>query len=408
LSVRSKQKPGGFEEPYQSIIRRQIGKSKIRKMKPQTPLLRVGDPAPWFRLPTQNKADFFLRSNAGKPIILFFYAQDEIPACQEIACRFRDLMPIFNQSDVRVFSISSNLPESRLKFSQDHHLPFTLLSDSNLAVSIKYGVCSLDENDPSSVSYHRTAFLLDSNLRILKIYPLANLEEAINKLLADIPVLIRREELRAIQMQAPVLLIPNVLDLKFCRYLIEIWETRGNSESGFMKQDGEKTVGYLDPSHKLRRDHFIEDKSLINHIDSLMQRRVFPEIKQAFQFEVNRRESYKIACYDAKDGGYFRPHRDNTTPGTAHRRFAMTINLNVEEYEGGFLRFSEHSPHLYKPDTGSAIIFSCSLMHEATDVTAGRRFALLAFFYNTQDAESRQKYEDRVQNNYEQVIRVQP
>jgi peroxiredoxin/predicted 2-oxoglutarate/Fe(II)-dependent dioxygenase YbiX len=376
-------------------------------MKPQTPLLRVGDPAPWFRLPTQNKGDFFLRNNAGKPILLLFYALDEIPACREIACRFRDLMPILNQSNLRVFSISSDQPESRLIFAQTHNIPFSLLCDCKFEVSLKYRVCSSADSEHSTLSYLRTAFLLDSNQRILGIYPLNNLEEAIQKLLGDLQVLIRREEPRHMQMQAPVLLIPNVLDLKFCRYLMEIWETQGNSESGFMKRDGEKTVGYLDPSHKRRRDHFVQDLALINQIDFLMQRRVFPEIKHAFQFEVSRRESYKIACYNAEEGGYFRPHRDNTTPGTAHRRFAMTINLNVEEYVGGFLRFPEHCLHLYKPDTGSAIIFSCSLMHEATDITAGRRFALLSFFYGDKDAQARQVYEKKAQNNYEQVIRVE-
>jgi predicted 2-oxoglutarate/Fe(II)-dependent dioxygenase YbiX len=85
----------------------------------------------------------------------------------------------------------------------------------------------------------------------------------------------------------------------------------------------------------------------------------------------------------------------------------MTINLNVEEYVGGFLRFPEQCLHLYKPDTGSAIIFSCSLMHEATDITAGRRFALLSFFYGDKDAQARQVYEKKAQNNYEQVIRVE-
>ncbi len=376
-------------------------------MKPQTPLLRVGDPAPLFRVPTQDQVNFFLRSNAGKPILLLFYASDQIPACREIACRFRDLMPMFNQSDVRVFSISSDLPESRQNFAQTYNIPFTLLSDIKFQVSLAYGVCSVGENDPSNLAYLRTAFLLDTNLKILGMYPLNQLEEAIQKLLGDLKVLIRREEPRHISMQAPVLLIPNVLNHNFCRKLIEIWETQGNSESGFMRQDGEKTVGYIDPSHKQRRDHFVEDQTLLNHIDYLMRRRIFPEIKQAFQFEINRREAYKIACYNSESGGYFRPHRDNTTPGTAHRRFAMTINLNVEEYEGGFLRFPEHCPHFYKPDTGSAIIFSCSLMHEATDVTAGRRFALLSFFYGDKDSQARQAYESRVQNNYENVIRVQ-
>src|SRR3546814_20819717 len=74
---------------------------------------------------------------------------------------------------------------------------------------------------------------------------------------------------------------------------------------------------------------------------------------------------------------YFRPHRDNTTKGTAHRRFAVTLNLNADEFEGGELRFPEFGPHLYKPPTGGAVVFSCSLLHEAMPVTKGRRYVFL-------------------------------
>ena len=135
-----------------------------------------------------------------------------------------------------------------------------------------------------------------------------------------------------------------------------------------------------------------------------MQRRIFPEIKKAFDYDASRREEYKIACYDASRGGYFRAHRDNTTPGTAHRKFAMTLNLNAEEYAGGYLRFPEYGPHVYKPSTGSAVIFSCSLLHEATDVTAGRRFALLSFFYGEVEGTMREAYEKRFGNNKEVII----
>ena len=64
----------------------------------------------------------------------------------------------------------------------------------------------------------------------------------------------------------------------------------------------------------------------------------------------------------------------------------MTLNLNVGEYKGGFLRFPEYAPHGYKGDSGTAIIFSCSLLHEATPVFSGQRFALLSFFYGDEDA----------------------
>jgi predicted 2-oxoglutarate/Fe(II)-dependent dioxygenase YbiX len=58
----------------------------------------------------------------------------------------------------------------------------------------------------------------------------------------------------------------------------------------------------------------------------------------------------------------------------------------VGEYTGGFLRFPEYAPHGYKGDSGTAIIFSCSVLHEATAVISGQRFALLSFFYGNEDA----------------------
>jgi predicted 2-oxoglutarate/Fe(II)-dependent dioxygenase YbiX len=97
-----------------------------------------------------------------------------------------------------------------------------------------------------------------------------------------------------------------------------------------------------------------------------------------------------VACYEAHNQGFFNRHRDNTTKGTAHRRFAMTLNLNTGEYDGGCLWFPEYGSQLYRPDIGEAVIFSCSLLHEATPVTNGRRFALLSFFYNDEDAKVRE------------------
>jgi predicted 2-oxoglutarate/Fe(II)-dependent dioxygenase YbiX len=66
----------------------------------------------------------------------------------------------------------------------------------------------------------------------------------------------------------------------------------------------------------------------------------------------------------------------------------MTLNLNAGEYEGGALRFPEYGPDLYSPATGDAVIFSCTLLHEAMPVTRGRRFVLLSFLF---DEESRRQ-----------------
>ncbi len=108
-----------------------------------------------------------------------------------------------------------------------------------------------------------------------------------------------------------------------------------------------------------------------------------------FRFRATRMERYLIACY-AAGAGHFRPHRDNTTMGTAHRQFAVTVNLN-DDFEGGDLRFPEFGPRTYRAPAGGAIIFSCSLLHEATPVTKGRRFAFLPFLYDEAAAKLREE-----------------
>jgi predicted 2-oxoglutarate/Fe(II)-dependent dioxygenase YbiX len=117
--------------------------------------------------------------------------------------------------------------------------------------------------------------------------------------------------------------------------------------------------------------------------------RLVPMIERGFQFRANRIERYNVACYDSASGGHFRAHRDNTTKGTAHRRIAVSINLNADEYEGGELSFPEFGPRLYHPPTGGAVVFSCSLLHQARRVTRGRRYAFLPFLYD--DAAARQR-----------------
>jgi predicted 2-oxoglutarate/Fe(II)-dependent dioxygenase YbiX len=96
---------------------------------------------------------------------------------------------------------------------------------------------------------------------------------------------------------------------------------------------------------------------------------------------VTHMERYIVACYSAEEGGHFRTHRDNTTKGTAHRRFAVSINLN-EDFDGGEIRFPEYGPKSFKPPVGGAVVFSCSLLHAVSKMTRGRRYAFLPFLYD--------------------------
>jgi predicted 2-oxoglutarate/Fe(II)-dependent dioxygenase YbiX len=204
-------------------------------------------------------------------------------------------------------------------------------------------------------------------------------------------------ELRQLQVSkpesvnAPVLTIPGVLCSKTCRQLIDLYETHGGRDSGFMRDENGVTVPKLDHSHKHRTDYNIEDEELLAILRQRLTSALHPMVLRAFQFDATRIERWLIARYDGEVGGHFRPHRDNTTKGTAHRKFACTINLNAEEYEGGDLCFPEFGQATYRAPTGGAVVFSCSLLHEARPVTKGKRYAFLPFLYDDAGARVREQ-----------------
>ena len=115
-----------------------------------------------------------------------------------------------------------------------------------------------------------------------------------------------------------------------------------------------------------------------------------PEIAKVHQFKVTRMERYLVGCYTAEDEAHFRPHRDNTTKGTAHRRFAVSVNLNCD-FDGGEVSFPEYGPRSLKPPPGGAVVFSCSLLHAVSRVTRGRRYAFLPFLYDEAAAKIREE-----------------
>lgn len=188
---------------------------------------------------------------------------------------------------------------------------------------------------------------------------------------------------------APVLIVERIFELSFCRTLIDYYNVVGSEESGVMSERGGHTVRQLDHSFKRRRDCSIEDRQLYEGATARINRRLVPMIRRVHQYDATCIERHIVARYAAEEGGFFRPHRDNTTKGTAHRRFAVTINLNAEDYRGGDLRFPEFGRQTYRAPTGGALVFSCSLLHEVLPMTKGMRYAYLPFLYGEQDAELR-------------------
>ncbi len=190
----------------------------------------------------------------------------------------------------------------------------------------------------------------------------------------------------AMTSHPPVLILPDVFSKADCLRLINVFAMQGQvfvepGHDTLPSGNGDYKQKIPEYGRKDRIDHWIRQPDTNAFIDDRLSRRLFPEIQKSFQYKITRREPYRIGSYTGERGGELHGHRDNTKPKVAHRRFACSINLNTEQFEGGELRFPEFGNQLYRPETGAAITFSCSLLHEPMHVTKGRRFVLLAFLY---------------------------
>ncbi|MFW5452157.1 2OG-Fe(II) oxygenase [Thioalkalivibrio sulfidiphilus] len=220
------------------------------------------------------------------------------------------------------------------------------------------------------------AWVLDGTLRLVARLPDADADTVA----AWLDTLPQGEDSPAVvEATAPVLMLPDVVSPDLCEALIRCHES-AHFDSGMVRMVDGKPALVPDYGAKRRLDHRLVDEALTAQLMEALSRRVLPGIATAFNYRVTRFEPFKVVCYESSTGGYFRRHRDNVTPDARHRRFALSINLN-DGYQGGNLVFPEFGRQGYRPPRGGAIVFSGGLLHEATDVTGGRRYVLLSFLW---------------------------
>lgn len=347
--------------------------------------LNVGDPVPWFYGHTTHNPRYCFDTVAGRYVILSFFGSASQSHGQEILTWVRREKARFDDVNLAFFGISADPADESSERLIERVPGIRFFLDFDHKLARLYGLAG-DEH-----AYAGTTFVLDPLLRIIAKIPMATSAQHIDELHRVVSALPKVQSASPAQAQAPVLIVEGIFEPQLCQRLIDYFKAQGGRDSGFMRDVNGRTVELLDSQHKRRTDCVVEDERLKQICMLRVRQRLVPLIERAFQFRATRMERYIVACYDSASSGHFRAHRDNTTKGTAHRRFAASIFLNTGEYEGGHLRFPEFGSQLYEVPTGGAVVFSCSLLHEATTVTKGERYAFLPFLYDDAAATIRQR-----------------
>jgi peroxiredoxin len=354
----------------------------------------IGDAAPYFRVRSTNNSQFNFDVTAGRYVVLSFLGSASIAKSRTALQYILSRGDFFDDIKASFFGVSVDSNDEATGRMRQIIPGFRFFWDFDKEVSLLYGAVSAkDKSATDKITYHPFTIILDPSLRVIAHIPITDPElhnNALREIITNLPDI---NDYAGVELYAPALIVPNIFEPDLCRQLINLFKQNSAVESGFMRDEAGKTVGILDNNFKRRKDFNFDYQTEYEELRLEMQRRLirhlFPQIKKAFQFEVTRIERYIVSCYDADFQGFFRPHRDNTTTETAHRKFACTLNLNTGEYSGGALRFPEYGDKQYVAPLGGAVIFSCSLLHEALPVTQGVRYATLPFLYDEAGAKLR-------------------
>ncbi|MEM1263543.1 MAG: 2OG-Fe(II) oxygenase [Pseudomonadota bacterium] len=317
---------------------------------------------------------------AGGPLLLVFVDPASADGQQGLAT-LAGAMPALQQQDVACLVVSANSDAAaNTTFRQQFGLNVPFCGDSTGVVFASYGI---HKGHGPTVRW----VLLTANRQVRVWYdaPLSA-DTVMQAVLTLSNTDANREAITWQVPHAPVLIVPNVLTREECASLLASFETR----SPLMirpprpgELDGNYRIPVYEHNRQDRVDEILKDQTTVNFLDQRLFGRVVPMIKKSFGFDVSRREDLHIARYHGTREGNIMGHRDNVSAATAYRRFALSMNLN-DDYDGGEVVFREFGDRGYKPEPGSAMIFSSALLHEVLETTRGTRYTLISHLFNEQ------------------------
>lgn len=134
-------------------------------------VLKPGDPAPPFDLPTAGGGSVSLASLKGKRAVVYFYPKDDTPGCTQEALSFTEKAKAFATAKTVVVGISRDSVAKHDKFAAKHGLTVILASDEDGSACEAYGVwVEKSLYGRKFMGIERATFLIDEKGRIAHVW----------------------------------------------------------------------------------------------------------------------------------------------------------------------------------------------------------------------------------------------
>lgn len=148
-------------------------------------MLKIGEKAPPFVLPTGDGNTLSLKDLRGKKVVLYFYPKDNTSGCTKEACSFQENLSALKKKGAVLLGISADSAASHKKFAAKHQLSFPLLSDEKKETLKAYGVWK--EKSMYGRKYmgiERTTVLIDETGKISRVFSKVKVDGHTDEVLA--------------------------------------------------------------------------------------------------------------------------------------------------------------------------------------------------------------------------------
>jgi thioredoxin-dependent peroxiredoxin len=143
----------------------------ISALNQRSSMLKEGDKAPDFNLPTASGTPFRLSALKGKVVVVYFYPKDDTPGCTTEAKDFSCLVDDFRAAGAVVVGVSPDPVASKVKFGKKHDLSVQLAADEDRKAVDAYGVwVEKSMYGKKYMGVERSTFLVDTSGKLARVW----------------------------------------------------------------------------------------------------------------------------------------------------------------------------------------------------------------------------------------------
>ena len=148
-------------------------------------MLKVGDKAPDFSLPSDSGSEVSLKDFRGHKLVLYFFPRADTPGCTSEANQFSDAVSGLEKLGARVLGMSGDAVESLQKFKAKYELNIPLAGDTKHDTLEAYGVWQEKKlYGKKLMGIVRTTYIIDGQGTITHVFPKVKVDGHIRQVLA--------------------------------------------------------------------------------------------------------------------------------------------------------------------------------------------------------------------------------